>query len=51
MESEKWWKIESFRNGILFFLWGKSDSSDVSDVSDVSDHQLVDLLTCWLVDL
>lgn len=28
-----------------------SDSSDVSDVSDWSDHQLVDLLTCWLVDL
>ena len=54
MESEKWWKIESFRNGILFFLWGKSDlsdSSDVSDVSDWSDHQLVDSLARWLVDL
>ena len=25
--------------------------SDSSDVSDWSDHQLVDLLTCWLVDL
>lgn len=37
-----------------FFVGGKSDLSDVSDVSDVSDwsdHQLVDLLTCWLVDL
>lgn len=54
MESEKWGKIESFRNEILFFLWGKSDlsdQSDLSDVSDWSDHQLVDSLTCWLVGL
>lgn len=56
MESEKWVKIESFRNGIRklldfwmfsewnpIFLWGKSDQSGVSDSSDWSDHQLVDL--------
>lgn len=64
MESEKWVKIESFRNGIRklldfwmfsewnpIFLWGKSDQSDVSDSSDWSDHQLVDLLARRLVDL
>lgn len=54
MESENFWIFGSFRNGILFFLWEKSDlsdSSDVSDVSDWSDHQLVDLLACRLVDL
>ncbi len=43
MESENFWVFRSFRNGILFFMWGKSDSSDVSDWSD---HQLVDSLTC-----
>ena len=42
IESEKFWIFGSFRNGILFFLWGKSDQSDVSDSSDWSDHQLVD---------
>lgn len=48
MESENILIFGSFRNVILFFLWGKSDlsdSSDVSDMSDVSDwsdHQLVD---------
>ena len=51
MESENFLVFGSFRNGILFFLWEKSDLSDSSDVSDWSDHQLVDLLTCWLVDL
>ena len=34
-----------------YFLWEKSDLSDSSDVSDWSDHQLVDPLTCRLVDL
>lgn len=33
-----------------FFCGGESDLSDSSDVSDWSDHQLVDLLTCRLVD-
>ena len=46
MKSENFWIFGSFRNGILFFLWGGesdlSDSSDVSDKSDWSDYQLVD---------
>ena len=52
MESENFWIFGVFRNGILFFFGGgESDRSDLSDVSDWSDHQLVDSLTCRLVDL
>lgn len=63
MESEKWWKIESFRNGIrkLLDFWkflgmesyffvggGESDLFDLSDSSDLSD--VSDLSDHQLVD-